>query len=178
MRGAIEFVEKGDDKMKIETLADLFVEEMQDLYSAEAQLVQALPRMAKETYSLELENAFENHLEQTKEHVRRIEEIFTSMNRVPRSKKCVAMEGLIKEAKELLKENIGEEVQDAALIGVAQRVEHYEIAAYGAAIAHAIHLGYIQAISLLQQTLEEEKATDEKLTMIAERQANEYTKSS
>jgi ferritin-like metal-binding protein YciE len=164
--------------MKIETLADLFIEEMQDLYSAEAQLVQVLPKMAKETYSLELENAFQNHLEQTREHVRRIEDIFTSIGSLPRSKKCIAMEGLIKEGKELLKENIGEEAQDAALIGAAQRVEHYEIAAYGAALAHATHLGYTQAVSLLQQTLEEEKAADEKLTMIAERQANEYIKSS
>jgi ferritin-like metal-binding protein YciE len=162
--------------MKIETLSDLFVDEIQDLYSAEAQLVQALPRMAKATYSLELENAFKNHLDQTVEHVRRIEEIFTYIASSPKGKKCVGMEGLIKEGAEVMNENIREEIADAALIGAAQRVEHYEIAAYGTARSHAARLGYTQVASLLQQTLEEEKATDEQLTSIAEKHINEYAK--
>lgn len=160
--------------MKIEKLADLFVEEMQDLYSAETQLVQALPKIAKAASSPELENAFLNHLEQTKEHVRRIEEIFTHLDGSPKGKKCAAMEGLLKEGKDLLSQHMREEVLDAALIGAAQRVEHYEIAAYGAARAHAERLGYTLIPGLLQQTLDEEKAADEKLTWIAEMQVNEY----
>jgi ferritin-like metal-binding protein YciE len=162
--------------MKIDTLADLFIQEMQDLYSAETQLVHALPKMAKAASSLELQNAFENHLEQTKEHVRRVEQIFTHIEGSPKGHKCVGMEGLIKEGEEVMRENMREEVLDAALIGAAQRVEHYEIAAYGSARSHAAHLGYGQVLSLLQQTLDEEKAADEKLTWIAERQVNEYAK--
>lgn len=162
--------------MKVETLADLFVQEMQDLYSAETQLVHALPKVAKAATSVELQNAFQNHLEQTKEHVQRIEQIFRHIEGSPKGHKCVAMEGLIKEGEELIRENMREEVLDAALIGAAQRVEHYEIAAYGSARSHAAHLGYGQVLSLLQQTLDEEKAADEKLTWIAERQVNEYAK--
>lgn len=162
--------------MKIETLADLFIEEMQDLYSAENQLVHALPKMAKAASSLDLQNAFQNHLEQTKEHVHRIEQIFTHIEGSPKGRKCAAMEGLIKEGEELMRENMREEVLDAALIAAAQRVEHYEISAYGSARSHAAHLGYGQVLSLIQQTLDEEKAADEKLTWIAERQVNEYAK--
>ena len=163
--------------MKIETLADLFVEEMQDLYSAETQLVQALPKMAQAASSPELQSAFQNHLEQTKEHVKRIEEIFSYIEGSPKGRKCAAMEGLIKEGKELIGENMREEVLDAALIGAAQRVEHYEIAGYGAARSHAAHLGYTLVIGLIQQTLDEEKAANEKLTWIAETgHVNEYAK--
>lgn len=162
--------------MKIESLADLFIEEMQDLYSAENQLVHALPKMVKAASSLDLQNAFQNHLEQTKEHVHRIEQIFTHIQGSPKGRKCVAMEGLIKEAEETIHEDMREEVLDAALIAAAQRVEHYEIAGYGSARSHAAHLGYGQVLSLIQQTLDEEKAADEKLTWIAERQVNEYAK--
>lgn len=163
--------------MKIETLADLFVEEMQDLYSAETQLVQALPKIAKAATKPDLQVAFQNHLDQTKEHVRRIEEVFSYIEGSPKGKKCAAMEGLIKEGKELLSENIRDEVLDAALIGAAQRVEHYEIAGYGAARSHAAHLGYTQVVGLLQQTLDEEKLADEKLTWIAEMgHVNEFAK--
>jgi ferritin-like metal-binding protein YciE len=164
------------DKMKMKTLHDLYVDELKDLYSAENQLVQALPKMVKAASSPDLQKAFQNHLEQTKGHVRRIEEIFSEIDGSPKGKKCVGMEGLIEEGKELLSEDVQEEVLDAGLIGAAQRVEHYEIAGYGSARSHAEHLGYSKAAKLLQQTLEEEKQADEKLTQIAEMQVNEYAK--
>jgi len=162
--------------MKLMMLDDLFVEEMQDLYSAENQLVQALPKIAKAASSPELRRAFEAHLEQTKGHVRRIEEIFSNVEGSPKGKKCVGMEGLLKEGKEFLDDDIQDEVRDAALISAAQRVEHYEIAGYGSARAHADELGYSQAVTLLQQTLDEEKEADRKLTQIAETRVNEYAK--
>jgi len=162
--------------MKLMMLDDLFVEEMQDLYSAENQLVQALPKIAKAASSPELRRAFEAHLEQTKGHVRRIEEIFSNVEGSPKGKKCVGMEGLLKEGKEFLNDDIQDEVRDAALISAAQRVEHYEIAGYGSARAHADELGYSQAVTLLQQTLDEEKEADRKLTQIAETRVNEYAK--
>jgi ferritin-like metal-binding protein YciE len=166
----------GDEKMKLMMLDDLFVEEMQDLYSAENQLVQALPKIAKAASSPELRRAFEDHLEQTKGHVRRIEEIFSEVEGSPKGKKCVGMEGLLKEGKEFLDDEIQDEVRDAALISAAQRVEHYEIAGYGSARAHAEELGYSEAVMLLQQTLDEEKDADRKLTQIAETRVNEYAK--
>ena len=162
--------------MKLMMLDDLFVEEMQDLYSAENQLVQALPKIAKAVSSPELRRAFEDHLEQTKGHVRRIEEIFSDLEGSPKGKKCVGMEGLLKEGKEFLDDDIQDEVRDAALISAAQRVEHYEIAGYGSARAHAEELGYLEAVTLLQQTLDEEKDADRKLTQIAETRVNEYAK--
>jgi len=162
--------------MKLMMLDDLFVEEMQDLYSAENQLVQALPKIAKAASSPELRRAFEDHLEQTKGHVRRIEEIFSDIEGSPKGKKCVGMEGLLKEGKEFLDDDIQDEVRDAALISAAQRVEHYEIAGYGSARAHAEELGYSEAVTLLQQTLDEEKDADRKLTQIAETRVNEYAK--
>jgi ferritin-like metal-binding protein YciE len=162
--------------MKLMMLDDLFVEEMQDLYSAENQLVQALPKIAKAASSSELRRAFEAHLEQTKGHVRRIEEIFSNVEGSPKGKKCVGMEGLLKEGKEFLDDEIQDEVRDAALISAAQRVEHYEIAGYGSARTHAQELGYSQAVMLLQQTLDEEKEADRKLTQIAEARVNEYAK--
>jgi ferritin-like metal-binding protein YciE len=164
------------NEMKIKTLYDLYVDELKDLYSAENQLVQALPKMAKAASSPELQHAFENHLGQTKEHVRRIEEIFSEIDSSPKGKKCLGMEGLISEGKELMSEDIQDEVLNAALIGAAQRVEHYEIAGYGSARSHAEHLGHSRAVKLLQQTLDEEKEADQKLTQIAEMQVNEYAK--
>jgi ferritin-like metal-binding protein YciE len=164
------------NKMKIKTLYDLYVDELKDIYSAENQLVQALPKMAKAAKSPQLQKAFQNHLEKTKQHVQRIEEVFSEIDASPRGKKCMAMEGLVEEGKEIMHEDIDEEVLDAALIGAAQRVEHYEIAAYGSARSHAEHLGHSRAVKLLQQTLDEEKEADEELTHIAETQVNEYAK--
>jgi ferritin-like metal-binding protein YciE len=153
--------------MKLETLDDLFVHELKDLLSAEKQLVKALPKMAKGASNDALKTAFEEHLEQTKTHVKRLEEIFGLIDKPPRAGTCQAMEGLVKEGGELLEEDGAETVKDAALIGAAQRVEHYEIAAYGTTRTLAKILGNSAAVDLLQQTLDEEKETDEKLTQIA-----------
>ncbi len=159
--------------MPLQTLNDLFVSELKDLYSAEHQLIKALPKMAKAADNVQLGRAFASHLEQTQEHARRIEEIFSAgLEGSPRGKKCAAMEGLVTEGKEVLAEEGAPDVKDAALIGAAQRVEHYEIAAYGTARAHAQQLGYANAAKLLEQTLNEESAANEKLTKIAEDSVN------
>jgi ferritin-like metal-binding protein YciE len=158
----------------MENLQDLFTHELKDLYSAEKQLVKALPRMAKAAASEELQTAFEEHLGQTEEHVARLEKILDEMEAsVSRVPKCKGMEGLIEEGKEILANGVDDAVIDAALIGAAQRVEHYEIAAYGTARAHAMELGMDRAAKLLQKTLDEESAADRKLTEIAETLANE-----
>ena len=157
-------------------LKDLYIDELKDLYSAENQLVKALPKMAKAACSDELRQGFEEHLEQTRGHVERLEEIFRSLGENPKGKKCVGMEGLVKEGSEVMEEDFEDAVMDAALIGAAQRVEHYEIAAYGTASEFAKILGESEHVSLLEETLEEEKETDQKLTKLAERinsQANE-----
>jgi ferritin-like metal-binding protein YciE len=159
-------------KMKTGTLEDLLTDELKDLYSAENQILKALPKMAKSAQSEELRMAFEEHLEQTKEQVRRIEQICEDINVSPRGKKCVGMEGLIEEGKEVMQEELDADSMDAGLIGAAQKVEHYEMAAYGTARAHARQLGFNRAVSLLEKTLEEEKTTDEKLTKLAENQIN------
>lgn len=158
--------------MKLTTLQDLFVHELKDLYSAETQLVKALPKMAKAAANEELRAGFEEHLEQTKNHVARLEQIAEAGEFKLTGHKCKAMEGLIKEGSELISEDADDTVRDAGLIGAAQRVEHYEIAAYGTARALASCLGYEEAASLLGDTLEEEKATDEKLTDLAESTVN------
>ena len=158
--------------MKTGTLEDLLTDELKDLYSAENQILKALPKMAKSAQSEELRMAFEEHLEQTKEQVRRIEQICEDINVSPRGKKCVGMEGLIEEGKEVMQEELDADSMDAGLIGAAQKVEHYEMAAYGTARAHARQLGFNRAVSLLEKTLEEEKTTDEKLTKLAENQIN------
>ena len=158
--------------MKMETLHDLYLEELRDLYSAENQLLKALPQVAKKCGSDELRSAFEEHLEQTKEHVTRLEEIFEKHDESPKGKKCKGMEGLLEEAKELMEEDIEEEVLDAGLISAAQRVEHYEIAGYGCVVTYAKLLGHEEDADLLQQTLDEEKETDETLTDIAESTIN------
>jgi ferritin-like metal-binding protein YciE len=152
------------------------VDELKDLYSAENQLVKALPKMAKAASSDELRQGFEEHLEQTKEHVQRLEKIFQAIGESPKGKKCKGMEGLIEEGSEAMEEDYEGNVKDAALIGAAQRVEHYEIAGYGTVRSMAETLGEDDHVSLLEETLEEEKATDEKLTELAEQintQANE-----
>jgi ferritin-like metal-binding protein YciE len=157
----------------METMHDLFVNEMKDLYSAENQLIKALPKMAKAASNTSLRDAFTMHLQQTEEHARRIEEIFKAgVEGSPRGKKCAAMEGLVQEGKEVIDEGGPGDVLDAALIGAAQRVEHYEMAGYGTVRAHAQQLGYMNAARLLQQTLDEESAANEKLTQIAESSIN------
>jgi len=158
--------------MKLEDLQDLFVEELKDLYSAENQLIKALPKMAKAASHEELRGAFEEHLEQTRTHVERLEKIFDRLGASPKGKKCKAMEGLIAEGKELLAEDAEPEVMDAGLISSAQRVEHYEIAGYGCVRTYAQLLGNDEAARLLQQTLDEEGQTDKKLTALAESAIN------
>jgi len=153
--------------MKLDSIDALFLHELQDLYSAERQLTAALPKMAKNANSSELKSAFETHLEQTKEHMHRLEEIFESLQLSAGRHKCKAMEGLIEEGSELLKEDAVESVRDAAMIGAAQRVEHYEIAGYGTARTYAEMLGHVDAAELLQKTLDEEKETDQLLTELA-----------
>jgi ferritin-like metal-binding protein YciE len=149
-------------------LKALYIDELKDLYSAETQLVKALPKMAKGAASEDLRKGFEEHLEQTKGHVQRLEQIFDSLGESPKGKKCKGMEGLIEEGSEALKEDYEGSVLDAALIGAAQRVEHYEIAGYGTVRAMAEELGESEHVPLLTETLEEEKETDEKLTQLAQ----------
>jgi ferritin-like metal-binding protein YciE len=150
--------------MPTKTFKKLYVDELKDLYSAENQLVRALPKMAKAASSNELRQAFETHLKQTKGHVERLEKIFRSLDESPKGKKCMGMEGLIKEGPEAIDEDFEDAVLDAALIGAAQRVEHYEIAAYGTVCEFAKLLDEPTHADLLQETLEEEKETDEGLT--------------
>jgi ferritin-like metal-binding protein YciE len=154
--------------MAEQEIRELYIDELKDLYSAENQLVKALPKMAKAASSEELQEGFRNHLEQTKEHVQRLEKIFQALDESPKGKKCVGMEGLVKEGAEVMEEDFEGPVMDAAIIGAAQRVEHYEIAAYGTARTFAELLGENEHVSLLDQTLQEEKETDEKLTELAE----------
>jgi len=158
--------------MKLKTLQDLFHHELKDLYSAETQLVKALPKMAKAATHEDLKAAFEEHLDETKGHVERLEEIAESLDIKLAGHTCKAMKGLIEEGSDLIHEDAEDAVRDAALIGAAQRVEHYEIAAYGTARALATCLGNDEAAELLGETLEEEKATDEKLTELAETAIN------
>jgi ferritin-like metal-binding protein YciE len=158
--------------MKIATLEDLLADELKDLYSAENQLIKALPKMAKAAESEDLRTAFEDHLEQTRHHATRIEQICNEMGIKPSGKKCLGMEGLIEEGKELLQEKVEPEPLEAGLIGAAQRVEHYEIAGYGTARAHAQQLGLTKVADVLNQTLEEEKKANELLTQLAETQIN------
>jgi len=158
--------------MALDNLHDLFVHELKDIYSAENQILKALPKMVKAANAADLEQAFQEHLKQTEEHVQRLEEIFRELEASPRGKKCAGMEGLLEEGKEVIKEDARDWVMDAALIGAAQRVEHYEIAAYGTARAHAEKLGMYQVANLLQQTLDEEGEADKKLTDIAESAVN------
>ena len=153
--------------MKNDGLRNLYIDELKDLYSAENQLVKALPKMAKAASSEELRQGFEQHLEQTRGHVQRLEQIFASLDESPKGKKCAGMEGLVKEGSEMIEEDFEGAVMDAGLIGAAQRVEHYEIAAYGTASEFARTLGEDEHVSLLEQTLEEEKETDEKLSELA-----------
>jgi ferritin-like metal-binding protein YciE len=153
---------------KINTLHDVYVEQLKDLYSAETQLIKALPKMAKAATSPDLAKGFEDHLEQTKEHAARLEQIFEELDEKPTGKKCKAMEGLVAEGAEAIEEDASDAAKDAMLIAAAQRVEHYEIAGYGSVKTYAELLGEDEAAKLLEQTLQEEKDTDQKLTEAAE----------
>jgi ferritin-like metal-binding protein YciE len=154
--------------MALDSLQDLFLNELKDILNAEKQLVQALPRMAKAAQSPQLQQAFTKHLRETEGHVERLERIFQSLGETARGKKCKGMEGLVEEGKEILEEEGQPEVIDAALISAAQRVEHYEIAAYGCLRTYAQLLGNTEADRLLEQTLAEEEATDKALTALGE----------
>lgn len=158
--------------MKLKTIQDLYIEELQDIYSAETQLVKALPKVADECTNDELRSAIEDHLEQTKEHVERLEQVFEGLDASPKGKKCAGMEGMIKEAQETLDEEMTEDIKDAAIIAACQRVEHYEIAVYGTVCTYAKLLGREDDLDLLGQTLDEEKEADETLTDIAENTIN------
>jgi len=154
--------------MEMESLRDLYIDQLKDLYSAENQLIKALPKMAKAASDEQLRSAFQTHLEETRGHAERLQQIFEKLGARPTGKKCKAMEGLVAEGKEMMEEDAEDEVMDAGLIAAAQRIEHYEIAGYGTVRAYAELLGDREAARLLQQTLDEEGKTDKMLTQIAE----------
>jgi ferritin-like metal-binding protein YciE len=153
--------------MSLDTLQQLLMDELNEIYSAEKQITRALSKMAKATRSAELKQAFQTHLEQTKGHIERLDQAFEMLGKKGRAKTCKAMQGLVEEGNEMLSETEKGDVRDAALISAAQRVEHYEMAAYGCVRNYARLLGHEDVAKLLEQTLEEEKAADEKLTKIA-----------
>jgi ferritin-like metal-binding protein YciE len=159
--------------MSMTTLHDLFVHELKDLYSAEKQLIRALPKMAKHAASEDLRAGFETHLEETRGQVERLEQIFEMLEVGARGPKCLGMEGLIEEGSKIMEEDAEPAVMDAGLIAAAQKVEHYEIAGYGTVATYARMLGLDKAERLLRESLEEEKATDQKLTELAESHINE-----
>ena len=159
--------------MKLESLKDLYLEQLKDLYSAETQLVDALPKLAGRASSPDLKQAFQNHLRETQEQVRRLEQIFKDIGETPKGHTCEGMKGLIREGEEMIKMQGDARVIDAGLIAAAQRVEHYEIAGYGTVRTYAEMLGKQQHASLLERTLQEEEMTDEKLTQLAESHVNE-----
>jgi ferritin-like metal-binding protein YciE len=150
------------------TLHDAFVDELRDTYDAEKQLTKALPKMAKAASSPDLRAAFQAHLEETRGQIARLEEVFASLDEKVRGKHCDGVAGIIEEGKSIMEEDFDETTRDACLIAAGQRAEHYEMAAYGTLVAWARAMGHTEAADLLQQTLDEEKATDEKLTALAE----------
>ena len=154
--------------MKLDTLQKLYIEELRDLYNAENQLLKALPKMAKAASSEELRDAFEKHLEQTKGHVERLEQVFEEVDEKPKGKTCRAMKGLIQEGSEILEEDADNSVRDAGIIVAAQKVEHYEMAGYGSVRTFAQLLGQNKAAELLQTTLDEESEANELLNQLAE----------
>ena len=158
--------------MKLDTLEKLYVDELRDIYNAENQLLKALPKMAKGASSPDLKDAFETHLRQTESHVERLEQIFGELDQSPKGKTCRAMKGLIEEGSEILKEDGEDSVLDAGIIVAAQKVEHYEMAAYGSARTFARLLGQEKAAELLQTTLDEESETNESLNQLAENIVN------
>lgn len=154
--------------MRFKNLNDLYIHELKDLYDAESKLIEALPKMAAKASSPALKEAFEEHVDQTRQQRQRIEQIMEDLGEDPEGEVCAGMQGLIKEGQSILSASGDEDAVDAALIAAGNRVEHYEIAGYGAARTHAQVLGYDEHAELLQQTLDEEGAADEKLTAIAE----------
>jgi len=158
---------------KMQTMEDLFIDELKDLYDAEKQIVKALPKMMKAATSEDLKAAFEEHLEVTKNQVQRLEDIFGKLDVTPKGKKCHGMQGLLEEGQELIEKEDPSPLLDAGLIAAAQKVEHYEMAGYGTARTFAQMLGHKEAAQLLEETLNEEKETDEKLTDLAESVINE-----
>jgi ferritin-like metal-binding protein YciE len=150
------------------TLHDAFVDELRDTYDAEKQLTKALPKMAKAASTPALRSAFEAHLKETQGHVRRLEEVFGTLDEKVRGKHCDGIAGIIEEGKSIMEEGFDDRTMDACLIAAGQRAEHYEMAAYGTLVAWATAMGHIEAAELLEQTLEEEKAADKKLTSLAE----------
>ncbi len=159
--------------MKIETMQDLFICELEDIYYAEKQIVKALPKMAEKATHPRLKNAFESHLRETEHQIKRAEQVFAQLALKPKTEKCEALLGLLKEADELMKDVKDPDVMDAALIVSAQKVEHYEIAAYGTLAAIADLLGYTEAAIILRETLDEEQATDTKLNDLALEKVNQ-----
>lgn len=162
----------GQEKPMSNDLHELFLDELSDLYDAENQLIKALPKMAKAAESDDLREAFESHLEETRNHATRLEQVAQGLGEKLKRKPCKAMQGLVAEASELMEEQKDSTALDAALIAAAQKVEHYEIASYGTVIAWAKEMGHDEAVSVLKETLEEESAADSKLTEIAESTAN------
>lgn len=158
--------------MAVKTLEDLFIHELSDIYSAEKQMAKALPRLARAAENPDLEAAFRTHLEETQGQIERIDQVVEVLDIKLKRMKCAAMEGLVEENKEVIEEIEKGPVRDAALIGGAQKAEHYEIASYGTICEIARQLGYTEAVNLLKESLAEEKATDEKLTLLAESGAN------
>ena len=160
--------------MSLDSMHDLLLEELRDLYNAEQQLVKTLPTIAEKVCTPSLRKAFEDHYRETEGHVVRLEQVFTSLGEKPTGKKCKGMEGLLDEGEDMLSEDGADTVRDAGIISAAQRVEHYEIAGYGSAIAFAQLLGHQDIVRLLEETLEEEQAADEKLSAIAEEEVNQH----
>ena len=159
--------------MKLESLKDLYLEQLKDLYSAETQIIEALPKMAEAANSPDLRKAFNDHLRQTDEHVRRLERIFQDLQESPKGHTCEGMKGLVKEGSEMVKMRGEPSVLDAGLISAAQRVEHYEMAGYGTVRTYAEMLGKTEHVSLLERTLQEEEKADELLTELAESHINQ-----
>jgi ferritin-like metal-binding protein YciE len=159
--------------MRIETLKELLVHEMEDLYDAEHQIVAALPLMEAAASSRQLKAAFKQHTKQTEGHVKRLEKVFQLLGAPPNRRTCKGVAGLLKEGQDMIKEKTAPDIHDAGLIAAAQKVEHYEIAGYGTLRTWAQHLGTQEAVTLLQQTLDEEGETDKKLTALAEGKINE-----
>jgi ferritin-like metal-binding protein YciE len=159
--------------MSLDSLESLFIEELRDIYNGEKQIIKALPKMAKAAGSPELQQAFTKHLKETEAQVQRLERIFQDLGQAIRGKQCKGLEGILEEGKEILEKESDESVLDAALIAAAQKVEHYEIASYGCLRTYAQLLGRTQAVKLLEQTLAEEEAADQKLTQLGESGINE-----
>lgn len=159
--------------MKLESLQDLYLEQLRDIYSAETQILDALPKMVEAATSSDLKKGFSDHLRQTEEHVSRLEQIFKDLQESPKGETCDGMKGLLKEGGAMAKSKGDTAAIDAGLIASAQRVEHYEIAAYGTVRTYAETLGKTNHVTLLEKTLKEEKQTDEKLTQLAESHINQ-----